>query len=97
MPSTEHPGTIRMVTMFNGEVREVPADSVPENRRFVYFKDGTEVSSPEEATEAVPVVETRMLSLDSRGNLVPPEEAAKVRIEEFGPEGRPLRWTVMTK
>lgn len=92
-----HPGTIRMTEEYAKTAREVPIAEVPEARRFVYLKDGKETTNPAEATERVPIVLVRMLSLDERGNLVAKEVATKVVIHEFGPEGRPLRHTTMTR
>ena len=49
---------------------DVPIDEVPEAQRFVYLKDGLETGNPAEATERVPIVEVRMISVDVRGNLI---------------------------
>ncbi len=92
-----HPGTIRMVEVQTETSRDVPIADVPEAQRFVYLKDGIETSNPAEATERVPIVEVRMISVDARGNLVPKEQATKLVIHEFGPEGRALRHTTMVR
>lgn len=93
-----HPGSIRMVEVQTDTSRDVPVDEVPEERQFVYLtKDGVETSDPEEATERVPVVEVRMISVDARGNLVPKESATKLVIYEIGPDDRPLRHTTMIR
>lgn len=94
---TPHPGTIRMIDEFDGSVRIVKAEDVPERRRFVYLDDhGREVDSAEEAVERIPIVEVRMTPTDGKGNLVPKDRAQLIRIAEFGPEGRRLRTTTMT-
>jgi hypothetical protein len=97
MPFPEHPGQIKIVDLFRGTSKMTPIADVPESRRFVYLKNGIETHDPSEATERVPIVEVRMLSLDERGNLVAPEIAYKVRIDEFGPDNRPLRSTIMRR
>jgi hypothetical protein len=97
MPFPEHPGQIRIVDLFRGTSKMAPIADVPESRRFVYLKNGIETHDPSEATERVPIVEVRMLSLNERGNLVAPEIAYKVRIDEFGPDNRPLRSTIMRR
>ncbi len=92
-----HPGTIRMIDEFDGSVRIVKAEDVPERRRFVYLDDhGREVDTAEEAVERIPIVEVRMTPTDGKGNLVPKDRAQLIRIAEFGPEGRRLRTTTMT-
>ena len=96
-PFAPHPGSIRMVEVQAETSRDVPIDEVPEDRRFVYLKDGVETGNPAEATERVPIVEVRMISVDARGNLVPKGSAAKLVIYEIGPEDRPLRHTTMVR
>jgi hypothetical protein len=86
-----------MVEVYTGAVRLVPAEQMPLTRRFVFFKNGRVVPTKEESDEVVPVVEVRRLTLDDHGNLVPAEKAARIRIEEFGPGGRPLQWTSMIR
>ncbi len=86
-----------MVEVFAGTAREVRLEDVPESQRFVYLKDGVETSDPAEATERIPIVEVRMISIDERGHLVSKDDAAKLIIEERGPEGRPLRHTTMVR
>lgn len=92
-----HPGSIRMVDVQAGTSRDMPIDQVPEDQRFVYLKDGVETRSASEATERVPIVEVRMVSVNKRGDLVPKEQAAKLVVYEIGPEGRPLRHTTMVR
>lgn len=92
-----HPGTIRFVDVYENRVREVPAEQVPLNKRFVFLRNGVEVESASVADEVVPIVEVRMRSLNRNGELVAPEHAETIRIEEIGPAGRPLRWTQMKK
>ena len=90
-----HPGQIRMVDMFTKEAKEVPASDAPERQRFVYLKDGVEVSNAGQATERVPIVEVEMYPLDANGNLIAKEHAATIRIREYGPSHRLLRTTTM--
>lgn len=92
-----HPGSIRMVEVQADTSRDVPIDEVPEDRRFVYLKDGVETYNPDEATERVPIVEVRMVSVDQRGNLVPKDQAARLVVYEIGPDNRPLRHTTMVR
>jgi len=93
-----HPGSIRMVEVQAETSRDVPIDEVPEDRRFVYLtKEGVETADPTEATERVPIVEVRMISIDASGNLVPKGSAAKLVIYEIGPDDRPLRHTTMVR
>lgn len=92
-----HPGTVKMVNVFEKTSKIIPVSEFPKHKRFVYFKDGAVTDKADEATEAVPVVETRMLSTDAEGKLVSVKKAVKMRIEEFGPGGQPLRWTIMVK
>ncbi|MEP6502487.1 MAG: hypothetical protein ABJD97_04110 [Betaproteobacteria bacterium] len=95
MPPFKHPGEVRMVDMFTHEVKIVPATDVPEGQRFVYYKDDLELTSPDGATRAVPVVEMRMFSLDGAGHLVPKAQASRLRILEIGPDGDTLRTTLL--
>lgn len=97
MSTLHHPGTVKMVDMFSNTTNLVSASEMPEDRRFVYFKDDVEVSDLAEATEIVPVVEVRMSPLSAKGALVSKDEATTIRIQEFGPGGRPLRWAIMKK
>lgn len=92
-----HPGSIRMKEMYTGTERVVPISEVPEAQQFVWLKGGIETANKAEATERVPIVEVRMISIDERGNLVPKEEATQLVIHEFGPEGRALRHTTMVR
>ena len=97
IPFPDHPGEIKMADFFQRTSKMVLIEDVPENRRFVYLKNGIETLDPNEATERVPILEVHMLSLDERGNLVSPEIAKLVRIGEFGPDMRPLRSTIMRR
>lgn len=92
-----HPGKIKLIELYSNSVREVSADDVPEHSRFVYLKDGVETHDPQEATERIPIVEEHMMSLDAHGNLVPKEQATRIRIKQFGPGQRPLRDTTLVK
>lgn len=92
-----HPGTIRMVDMYDGSVRTVAAEETPEAHRFVYFDQaGAEVSSASQATERVPIVEVQMTPTDGKGHLTSKDHAELIRIKEFGPKHRLLRTTTMT-
>jgi hypothetical protein len=93
----DHPGTVTMVNVYEKTERTVPITEVPPNKRFVYLKDGVEISDPSQATELVPIVRVEMFSLDDDGNLVPPDLATKLWVKEFGPEKRPLRLTTMIR
>jgi len=97
MTALNHPGMVRMANKYDESVEEIPIAEVPEDKRFVFLKDDVEVFNAEEATEIVPIVEVRMSPLDDRGNLVSVENAKTIRIQEFGPDGRPLRLTIMVK
>jgi len=98
MPKLIHPGTIKIVTISTKATKVVPYESVPPRQRFVMLNsNGVETHDIADATEAIPIVEVHVLNLDSKGDLVPPENAASMRILEFGPEGRLLRGTTMTK
>ena len=94
-PTSAHPGEIRMIDMFTKVVTVVPIDSVPQGQRFVYLKEGVETSSSDIATQAVPIVEVRMLPIDAAGQLVARDKAVRIRILELGPEGQILRTTLM--
>ena len=96
-PFPDHPGEIKMVDFFHQTSKTVLIEDVPENRRFVYLKNGVETHDPDESTERVPILEVHMLSLDKTGNLVSPDIANMVRIGEFGPDMRPLRSTSMRR
>lgn len=91
------PQAIRMVEVFDGSVRLQPSADLPENRRFVFLRDGRTVKTRAEADEVVPVVEVRRLTIDAAGKLVDAAHATRIRIEEVGPGGRPLRWTDMLR
>jgi hypothetical protein len=99
MPSLQEkyasPVTIRMVDMFTKETKEVPAETVPDSRRFVFRRQGLDVTNRDQADEILPIMEIRMFPLDERGRLVPKTRAKKIRIEEFGPNEMKLRWTTM--
>lgn len=97
MQPPAHPGTVKMVNVFEKTTKTIPVSEFPKHKRFVYYKDGVITEKVDEATDAVPVVETRMLSTDKDGKLVSVKNAVKLRIEEFGPNGQPLRWTIMVK
>lgn len=91
-----HPGTIKMVDLSTGTAKEVPYEQAPERSRFVYLnKDGSEASDPEKAVERVPIVLVEMMPTDGHGHLVPRDEATMIRIQEFGPNRRPLRSTTL--
>jgi hypothetical protein len=96
-PFLDHPGKIKMMDLFHRTSKIVSIEDIPENRRFVYLKDGVETQDSKEATERVPIVEVHMLSSDEKGNLVSPEIAKLVEIKEFGPDMRPLRSTIMRR
>jgi hypothetical protein len=85
------------VDVHSGETRVEPFASQPEERRWVFFKHGAIVRNRDEADEVVPVVEIRRLNLNDAGDLVAADAATHVRIEEFGPNGRPLRFTQMLR
>lgn len=95
MPLMNHPGDVRMVDEYTREVRVVPLSQVPESQRFVFYKGDEEIASAEGATRAVPIVEVRMFSLDAHGKLVDKAHAARLRIIEIGPDGQPLRTTLL--
>ena len=95
MPLAPHPGTIKMVDMFNHETRIVRIDGVPPDRRFVYFKDDLEIASADGATRAVPIIEVRMFPLDAHGQLVAKALATRIRMIELGPNEQALRTTLM--
>lgn len=97
MKAEQSPQSVRFVEIFSGEVREVPFNDLPQNDRWAFLREGKLVNSPEEADEIVPIVEVRRLTLDAQGDLVPSESAVSVRIEEFGPGGRPVKWTLMVR
>ena len=86
-----HPGTIRVLESPVGAVSEVQVDSVPEAQRFVYFKAGEETFDPEDADERVPILEVCLCPVDAEGRPVDRPSAARVILEERGPEGRLLR------
>ena len=62
-----------------------------------YFKNSLEVRDREAADEVVPIVEVEMISMNANGQFVPPQEAVRVDIYEFGPERRLLRTTHMVR
>ena len=84
-----------MVDVFHQTSKITPVGDVPENQRFVYLKGDVETHDPHEATKRVPIVEVRMFSLDEAGNLVAPDHAKTIRIQELGPDMRPIRSTTM--
>lgn len=87
-----------MIDDFNDTVRIEMAEDVPERHRFVYLgNDGGEVDSVDDAVERIPIIEVRMTPTDGEGHLVPKDRARMIRIKEFGPHGRLLRTTTMTK
>jgi len=93
-----HPGQIKMVEEYDGSVRILDANTVPQRQRFVYFdKDGLEVDTPEAAVRRVPIVEVDMFSTDGEGHLVPKSKAKQLRILELGPDRQVLRSTVMVR
>jgi hypothetical protein len=96
-PFPDHPGKVKTVDFFHKTSKSVLVGDVPENQRFVYFKNGVETHDPDEATERAPIVEVHLLSSDEIGNLVSPEIAKLVQIKEFGPEMRPLRSTTLRR
>jgi hypothetical protein len=93
----EHPGTLRVLDLFRNTTTVSPVAEVPESKRFVYLKDGVVTHDPAAATERVPIVEVHLISVDANGKLVPTEQAATIRIKEFGPDHRPLRSTTLLK
>lgn len=95
MIPSAHPGEIRMIDMFTKVVTVVPIASVPQGQRFVYLKEGVETSSSDTATQAIPIVEVRMLPIDAAGHLVARDKAVRIRILELGSEGQTLRSTLM--
>ena len=88
-----------MIDDYDKSVRLVKAEEVPIEHRFVYFdKAGHEIPANDAtAVERIPIVEVRMTPTDGDGHLVPKEQASMIRINEIGPEKRPLRSTTMTK
>lgn len=92
---TVHPGFVTFETVATAEIRRASIEEIPEEKRFVYFKDGKVVDNDELADEAVPIVKVRLVSTDMDGNLVEPSLAQQIDIIEFGPEGRRLRSTLM--
>lgn len=91
-----HPGQIKMIEEYDGSVRLINVETVPDRQRFVYFDaNGMEVDSLDKAASRVPIVEVRMLSTDGQGNLVPKSRAKKLRILEMGPDQKVLRSTVL--
>ena len=93
----EHPGTIRHVSAYDGKVEHKLIEGMPERHVFVYFKNSLEVRDREAADEVVPIVEVEMISMNANGQFVPPQEAVRVDIYEFGPERRLLRTTHMMR
>lgn len=92
-----HPGTVRMVDMYDKTARDVPVADVPAFKQFVYLKNGVETSNPQEATARIPIVEVRMMPLDANGNLIAKDKATTIVIHELGPGGRSLRRTTMRR
>lgn len=86
-----------MVNVQANTSKNVPVDEVPHAQQFVYLKDGIETTDESEATERIPIVEVRMISVDERGALVPTDSATRLVIHELGPEGRALRHTTMVR
>lgn len=97
MQADNTPTNIRMIEVYDGSVRTVSAGDLPENKRFAFFRNRQLVSTRAEADEIVPVIEIRRLTTDDNGKLVDAAHATRVRIEEVGPGGRPLRWTNMLR
>lgn len=93
-----HPGTIKMIDVYDKSVREVPFQSVPPREQFVMLdKDGIETNDPKLAVEHIPIVQVRVLKLDAKGELAPADRAVQMRILQYGPDERLLRSTTMTK
>ena len=95
---TAHPGTIKMIDVYDRSTREVPFESVPPRQQFVMLdKDGIETHDAGLAVERIPIVQVRVLRLDATGALAPAHRTVEMRILEYGPDERLLRSTTMTK
>ena len=92
----QHPGKVVLAEFPANTKREISVDDFPAEKRFVFLKNGFEVA-PDKADEVVPVVKVDMIPLNDRDDMVPKDQATKVMIKEYGPEGRPLRMTIMIK
>ena len=91
-----HPGKIKMVDLSTGSEKDVPYEQAPDHSRFVYLdKNGAETFDLKQAVERIPIVLVEMMPVDDHGNLTQRDKAKMLRIEEFGPERRPLRSTTL--
>ena len=80
----DHPGTILRVENPGGKETVLNADEVPLRNKFVFLKDGHEVSTKKEADTIIPIVRVDVF--------LGPDKSV-LEIHEQGPNGQSLRRT----
>jgi len=78
-----HPGTIKMVNMFDKTVKEVTIDKVPKENQFVYYSDDNDIVEKRNAMKAVPIVEVRMFPKNAKGEVVSKDKAKLIWLEMY--------------
>ncbi|WP_414450382.1 hypothetical protein AB4851_32935 [Burkholderia sp. 22PA0099] len=90
-PRTPHPGTITLRYLWNHSERVERASDWPESIIFFCVNDKHEEVPRNQAKWCIPLVEFETLSVDEKGNSVPPREASFIERFEYGPDHTFLR------
>lgn len=90
----EHPGQITTFYAWNKTSKTEAAAGFPETLKWKYYAaDGSETADKTSAKYRVPVVEVRIVSVNTRGEPVDPQHAARLSIDSYGPDHRFLSHT----
>ena len=90
----EHPGQITTFYAWNKTSKTEAATSFPDTLKWKYYaQDGSETADIKSAKYRVPVVEIRIVSVDSKGVPVDPQHAARLSIDTYGPDRKFLSHT----
>ena len=93
----EHPGQITTYYAWNKTSKTEAASGFPDSLKWKYYaQDGSETTDTKSAKYRVPVVEVRIVSVDSNGAPVDPQHAARLSIDAYGPDHKFLSHTDAT-
>lgn len=93
-PRLPHPGTVKLLYLWNGSEKTRLASEWSESMVFHCVNAEGGGTSREDAAWCVPIVEYETFSVDDKGNPVEPRLADFIRIDAYGPNHTLIESTV---